>query len=274
MSTIIINACLVFNIYVKFLLGGYPGDGGRLANTSLNASVLIPLNDDPFGVFAIADNNLDQEVAEDVLSVDDMADVTSFSILRRQGTFGEVRVAWEIVSSQFPEGLPLMKDLLLQASFPDAVELRPFDRRHHSGTDAWFFSGQPGAYGIISSADSPAPLGNFTFSAWLVPNADTDGFIVSKGTMNGTLYYGVKVQTNISHVTVMLYYTVAGANKTQVAMATAEQFLEDKTWFHVIILVDDGIIEFLLDGNPIPGGLKSIKGEGIADGEVLIVSHV
>ncbi|KAJ4941493.1 hypothetical protein JOQ06_011372 [Pogonophryne albipinna] len=31
--------------------GGYPGEGGRLAEISLNASVLIPYNDDPFGVF-------------------------------------------------------------------------------------------------------------------------------------------------------------------------------------------------------------------------------
>ncbi|TMS03159.1 G-protein coupled receptor 98 [Larimichthys crocea] len=246
--------------------GGYPGEGGRLAETSLNASVLIPFNDDPFGVFAIADSNLDQEVAEDVLSEDDMADVTSFTILRQQGTFGDVRVAWEIVSGHFPEGLPLMDDLLLLASFPDEVELRPHARRHHSATDTWFFSGLPGAYGTISPEDGPADVGNFTFSAWLVPRPDTDGFIVCKGTRNGTLYYGVKVHTNESHVTVMLYYTVTGSNNTQVARATAEKFVEDNRWLHVIITVDDGIIEFFLDGNPIPGGVKSIKGEGIMDG--------
>ncbi|TKS78901.1 G-protein coupled receptor 98 [Collichthys lucidus] len=246
--------------------GGYPGEGGRLAETSLNASVLIPFNDDPFGVFAIADSNLDQEVAEDVLSEDDMSDVTSFTILRQQGTFGDVRVAWEIVSGHFPEGLPLMDDLLLLASFPDEVELRPHARRHHSATDTWFFSGLPGAYGTISPEDGPADVGNFTFSAWLVPRPDTDGFIVCKGTRNGTLYYGVKVHTNESHVTVMLYYTVTGSNNTQVARATTQKFVEDNRWLHVIITVDDGIIEFFLDGNPIPGGVKSIKGEGIMDG--------
>ncbi|XP_075960449.1 adhesion G-protein coupled receptor V1 [Anarhichas minor] len=246
--------------------GGYPGEGGRLAETSLTASILIPFNDDPFGVFAIADSNLDQEIAEDVLSEDDMADVTSFTILRQQGTFGDVRVAWEIVSGRFPEGLPLMDDLLLLASFPDEVELRPHARRHHSATDTWFFSGLPGAYGTISPEDGPAAVGNFTFSAWLVPGPDTDGFIVCKGTRNGTSYYGVKVHTNESHVTVMLYYTVIGSNNSQVARATAEKFVESNSWLHVIITVDDGIIEFFLDGNPIPGGLKSIKGEGITDG--------
>ncbi|XP_070820196.1 adhesion G-protein coupled receptor V1 isoform X2 [Chaetodon trifascialis] len=246
--------------------GGYPGEGGRLAETSLNASVLIPFNDDPFGVFAIADSNLDQEVAEDVLSEDDMADVTSFTILRQQGTFGDVRVAWEIVSGHFPEGLPLMDDLLLLASFPDRVELRPHARRHHSATDTWFFSGLPGAYGTISPEDGPAAVGNFTFSAWLVPRPDTDGFIVCKGTRNGTLYYGVKVHTNESHITVMLYYTVIGSNNPQVARATVEKFVENNAWLHLIITVDDGIIEFFLDGSPIPGGLRSIKGEGITDG--------
>lgn len=233
----------------------------------MNTSVVIPFNDDPFGVFAIADDSLNQEVAEDVLSVDDMADVTSFTILRQQGTFGDVRVAWEIVSGLFPEGLPLMDDLLLLASFPNEVELRPHARRQHSATDTWFFSGLPGAYGTISPQAGPAAVGNFTFSAWLVPTPNTDGFIVSKGTRNGTFYYGVKVHTNASHVTVMLYYTVLGSNNTQVARVRAEYFVEENTWLHVIITVDDGIIEFFLNGNPIPGGLKSIKGEGIADGE-------
>ncbi|KAM9857814.1 adhesion G-protein coupled receptor V1 [Aulostomus maculatus] len=246
--------------------GGYPGDGGRLSETSLNASLVIPFNDDPFGVFAIADSNRDQEVAEDVLSEDDMADVTSFTILRQQGTFGDVRVAWEIVSGRFPGGLPLMDDLLLLASFPDEVELRPHARRHHSATDTWYFSGLPGAYGTISPEDGPPAPGNFTFSAWLIPKADTDGFIVSKGTRNGTLYYGVKVHTNESHVTVMLYYTALGSNNTQVARTTAAKFMEENMWLHLIITVDDGIIEFFLDGNPIPGGPRSIKGEGISDG--------
>ncbi|XP_045890437.1 adhesion G-protein coupled receptor V1 [Micropterus dolomieu] len=256
----------LFVLRLVNISGGYPGTGGRLAETALNTSVLIPFNDDPFGVFAITDSNLDQEVAEDVLPVDDMADVTSFTILRQQGTFGDVRVAWEIVSGRFPEGLPLMDDLLLLASFPDKVELRPHARRHHSATDTWFFSGLPGAYGTISPEDGPAAVGNFTFSAWLVPGPDTDGFIVCKGTGNGTLHYGVKVNTNGSHVTVMLYYTVIGSNNIQMARATAEKFVESNTWLHVIITVDDGIIEFFLDGNPIPGGLKSIKGEGITDG--------
>uniref|UniRef100_A0A672JI01 Adhesion G-protein coupled receptor V1 n=1 Tax=Salarias fasciatus TaxID=181472 RepID=A0A672JI01_SALFA len=250
--------------------GGYPGEGGKLAETSLNASVFIPFNDDPFGVFTIADASLDQEVAEDVPPEDDMADVSSFTILRQQGTFGDVRVAWEIVSGRFPQGLPLMDDLLLLASFPNEVELRPHDRRHHSATDTWFFSGLPGAYGTIPPEDGPAAIGNFTFSAWLVPRPDTDGFIVSKGPKNGSLYYGVKIHTNESHVTVMLYYTATGSDNTQVARASAEKFVEDNTWLHVIITVDDGIIEFFLDGKPIPGGLKSIKGEGISDGPATV----
>lgn len=200
-----------------------------------------------------------------MLSEDDMADVTSFTILRQQGTFGDVRVAWEIVSSQFADGLPLMDDLLLLASFPDEVELRPHARRRHSATDAWFFSGLPGAYGTICPEGGPAAVGNFTFSAWLIPTTNTSGFVVSKGTRNGTLYYGVKIHTNDSHVTVLLHYTVIGSNNLQVARV--EKLVENQGWIHVIISVDDGIIEFMLDGSPVPGGLKSIKGEGIADGK-------
>jgi len=261
--------------------GGDPGGGGRLANASLNASVLVPFNDDPFGVFAIAAADLDQEVAEDVLSEDDMSDVGSVTVLRQQGAFGDVSVAWEILSARFPEGLPAVDDLLLAGSFPDAVELRPRDRRHHSGTDARFFPGLPGAYGTVAPEDAPGPLGNFTLSARMVPEPDTDGFVMSKGTPSGdgdggtgVLYYGLKVHTNRSHVTVMLYYTAAGANRTQVARATAEKFAEDNVWLHVLVTVDDGVVEFFLDGSPIPGGLRSIKGEHIADGEIFHVSLV
>ncbi|KAI4876542.1 hypothetical protein NFI96_002228 [Prochilodus magdalenae] len=196
-----------------------------------------------------------------------MSSVASFTILRQQGTFGNVRVAWEILSENFPQGLPPMEDLILAATFPPAVMLQPHARRHHSGTDAFFFSGLPGAYGTISPEDQsgeiPRSLANFTFSAWLMPRSNTDGFIVSKGICNGTMYYGVKVQTNESHVSVMLHYTTVGYNSTQVARATAEKFVEDNVWVHVIIAVEDGIIEFYLDGSPMPGGIKSLKGEAI-----------
>lgn len=193
-----------------------------------------------------------------------MSDVTSFTVLRQQGTFGDVRVAWEIVSGRFAGGLPLMDDLLLLASFPDEVELRPHARRHHSATDTRFFSGLPGAFGTIGSGDAPAAVGNFTFSAWLVPTADTGGFIVSKGPGNGSLYYGVKILANDSHATVMLHYTATGSETQQVARA--DKRVENHSWIHVIVSVDEGIIEFLVDGSPVPGGLKSVRGEGIADG--------
>ncbi|KAM8865111.1 adhesion G-protein coupled receptor V1 isoform 2-T2 [Synchiropus picturatus] len=246
--------------------GGHPGGGGRLAETPLTTSLDIPFNDDPFGVFSINGSDLDQEVAEDVLSEDDLDDVTSFTILRQQGTFGSVRVAWEIVSSRFPQGLPQMDDLLLLASFPPEVELRPHARRHHSATDAWSFSGSPKAYGTIPSEESPPALGNFTFSAWLIPQPNTDGFIFSKGVVNETLYYGVKVNINESHVTMMLYYMVPGSNTTQVARTSVAKFLEENTWLHLLITVDDGIVEFFLDGSPVSGGMRSIKGESILDG--------
>lgn len=236
----------------------------------LNASVLIPFNDDPFGVFAIDPNSLEREVAEDVLSVEDMTDVTSFTVLRQQGTFGDVRVAWEILSGAYPNGLPPMEDLILMALFPQAVELRPHARRHHAGTDAFFFSGLPGAYGSISSdthLQIPQTLANFTFSVWLMPRPNTDGFIVSKGSGNGTIYYGLQVQTNESLVTALLHYTITGSNSTQVARATAAKFVEDNSWFHIIVAVEDGIIEFYLDGIPMPGGIKSLKGDAIINGE-------
>ena len=121
----------------------------------------------------------------------------------------------------------------------------------------------------MAPADAPGPLGNFTFSAWMAPAPDTDGFVASKGAPDGPLYYGLKVQTNQSHVSLMLYYTARGANRTQVARATAENQRGDGAWIHALVTVDDGVVGFYLDGSPVPGGLRSIKGEGIADGELV-----
>uniref|UniRef100_A0A8C9WGZ3 Adhesion G-protein coupled receptor V1 n=1 Tax=Scleropages formosus TaxID=113540 RepID=A0A8C9WGZ3_SCLFO len=265
-------------VYILWLInisGGQPGGGGQLAKTNLNVSVTIPYNDDPFGVFVMDYQSLDLEVAEDLLSKNDMSNIATVTILRQQGTFGVVRVGWEILSEAFPLGLPPMNDLILMATFPSAVQLRPDLMRNHSGTDALYFSGHQEAYGTIdleAQLQQPQNLTNFTFSAWLVPSLNTDGFIISKGTINGTLFYGIKIQNNGSHVTLMLYYNVLGSNITQMAKSTAAKFVNGEIWLHVIITVDDGIIEFYLDGNPIPGGIKSLKGEAITDAPVWIGS--
>nr|XP_033775700.1 adhesion G-protein coupled receptor V1 [Geotrypetes seraphini] len=249
--------------------GGYPGPGGRLAETMLNVTVMIPFNDDPFGVFVISPENQDREVAEDVLSQDDLSHITSFSIWRQQGTFGEVRVGWEILSGAFKDGLPPMLDFLLLGSFPHSVQSKPSLRRHHSETDALYFSGAEDAFGVLGPEyhySMNNSFNNFTFSAWVMPDANTDGFIIAKGTDNGTLYYGVKIQTNDSHVTVLLYYSTFASTKTHVAKTTALKYLGAKEWLHVIITLEDGIIEFYFNGSPVPDGLKSLKGEALADG--------
>uniref|UniRef100_F7FXQ0 Adhesion G-protein coupled receptor V1 n=1 Tax=Monodelphis domestica TaxID=13616 RepID=F7FXQ0_MONDO len=249
--------------------GGSPGPGGQLAETNLHVTVMIPFNDDPFGVFVLDPECQEREVAEDVLSEDDMSYITNFTVLRQQGTFGDVRVGWEILSSEFTAGLPPMMDILLIAFFPNSVQSQPHRRRHHSGTDALYFSGMEDAFGTISSKYHPTrnnTIANFTFSAWVIPNANTNGFIVEKDDGNGTMYYGVRIQTNASYVTLMLHYTTLGSNITYVAKTTAMKYLEENIWLHLLIILDDSIIEFYLDGNPMPRGLKSLKGEAIADG--------
>lgn len=111
---------------------------------------------------------------------------------------------------------------------------------------------------------------NFTFSAWLIPNVSTDGYIVEKDNDNGTLYYGVKIQTNDSHVSVVLHYTALGSNMTYMAKTSVMKYLDENTWLHVLITLDESIIEFYVDGILVLGGMKSLKGEAILDGEPLL----
>ncbi|XP_030367415.1 adhesion G-protein coupled receptor V1 [Strigops habroptila] len=249
--------------------GGSPGPGGQLSETSLAVTVMIPFNDDPFGVFVIDAESQDREIAEDVLSEDDLSYITDFTIWRQQGTFGVVRLGWEILSSTFQAGLPSMVDFLLLGSFPSSVQSQPHMRRHHSVTDALYFSGKEDSFGVIGPEylyNGNTAVTNFTFSAWLIPNFSTDGYIIEKDDDNGTLYYGVKIQTNDSHVSVVLHYTALGSNMTYMAKAAVLKYLDENTWLHLLITLDESIIEFYMDGIPILGGMKSLKGEAIADG--------
>nr|XP_056705119.1 adhesion G-protein coupled receptor V1 [Euleptes europaea] len=249
--------------------GGSPGPGGHLSETNLTVTVMIPFNDDPFGVFIVDPESQEREISEDVLSEDDMSYVTNFTIWRQQGTFGDVRVGWEILSGTFKEGLPLMIDCLLLGKFSNSVQSQPHMRRRHTGTDALYFSGEEDAFGVIEPEfyiSKNRTLANFTFSVWVIPSAKSDGFVISKDNGNGTMYYGVKIHTNESHVSVKLCYTPLQSNGTFVAKITVMKYLDENTWLHLLLTLDDGIIEFFIDGNPVPGGIKSLKGEAIADG--------
>lgn len=49
------------------------------------------------------------------------------------------------------------------------------------------------------------------------------------------------------------------------------KYLEEGVWFYVLIILDDGIIEFYLDGKVMFRGIKSLKGEVIIDGELFVL---
>ncbi|XP_010086194.1 PREDICTED: G-protein coupled receptor 98-like, partial [Pterocles gutturalis] len=253
--------------------GGSPGPGGQLSEANLAVTVMIPFNDDPFGVFVIDPESQDREIVEDVLSEDDLSYITDFTIWREQGTFGVVRLGWEILSSTFQAGLPSMVDFLLLGSFPNSVQSQPQMRRRHSGTDALYFSGEEDAFGTIGPEypyNGNTAVTNFTFSVWLIPNVSTDGFILEKDDGNGTLYYGVKIQTNDSHVSAILHYTALGSNMTYMAKVAVLKYLDGNTWLHLLITLDESIIEFYMDGIPVLEGIKSLKGEAITDGPGIV----
>uniref|UniRef100_A0A096MK89 Adhesion G-protein coupled receptor V1 n=1 Tax=Rattus norvegicus TaxID=10116 RepID=A0A096MK89_RAT len=258
-----------FNEFYILRLVNISGAGGQLAETDLQVTVMIPFNDDPFGVFILDPECLEREVAEDVLSEDDMSYIANFTVLRQQGVFGDVRVGWEVLSRELPAGLPPMVDFLLVGVFPSTVPLQPHMRHRHSGTDVLYFSGLEGAFGTVDPKYQPSrnnTIANFTFSAWVMPNAYTNGFLIAKDDSHGSIYYGVKIQTNETHVTLSLHYKTFGSDVTYIAKSTAMKYLEDGVWLHVLIILDDGIIEFYLDGNAMPKGIKSLKGEAITDG--------
>lgn len=231
---------------------------------------MITFNDDPFGVFILDAESQERGVAEDVLSVEDMSYITNFTILRQKGAFGDVRVGWEILSNAFRNGLPDMTDLILVGTFPSSVEFRPHARRHRTGTDVLYFSGAEHAYGTVSPEYHPrmnSTINNFTLTAWVIPDPNTNGFIISKASDNGTIYYAMKLMTNESFISVTFCYNLLSSNITNVVSVTALKYMDENTWIHIIIVVADGTVEFYLDGILLPHGIKYLKGETIADGK-------
>lgn len=247
--------------------GGYPGVDAELAAANLSVLVMIPFNDDPFGVIMIPEEIKGHVVAEDTTAEDDTANIISLNILRLQGTYGEVCVAWEIFSGDFPNGLPPIMDLILLASFPQSVVVNPNGRVPYAGTDVMEFPGLHGGFGTIDASrqllDMPSNLDNFTISAWLLPQPNAEGFAFSKGDGNGTLYYGLKIHANESLVSMMLFYMPVGLNQSQVASASMNKSMGDKEWIQIVVIVENGTIHFFLDGELMADGTKSLEGEAI-----------
>ncbi|XP_032809135.2 adhesion G-protein coupled receptor V1 isoform X2 [Petromyzon marinus] len=259
-----------YTLKLTSVSSGFPGPGGHLARSGILINVTIPENDDPRGIFSIASESHYQEISEDLLSPDDVTNVASFTVMRRQGLHGDVRVAWEVLSKSAAETIPTSKDLILLATFPSEVQLRPEARRPHTGTDALYFSGDDYAFGIVPLSHQPVITNaSFTISVWLIPDPNTKGYIVAKHVNSSLFYYSLKITTGMDASSIEFSYW--HGDITQNESAVFNKQVEDGEWHHLIVGFEAGTCNFYLDGTLKRGGSSNLANGAATDGPGVLV---
>lgn len=117
----------VFDLFDTFcspdLSDGIREETGKLSTQDTTATLIVEQNDDPFGVFSFPATSRELSIAEDYVIGNESSTTTLLTVERRQGTFNDVEVVWEIFSYQIAGAgnLPQLWDLLFLGNVPDSV---------------------------------------------------------------------------------------------------------------------------------------------------------
>ena len=125
---------------------GDSNDGARIGDISI-ATVIVAPSDDPYGLLLFPTRIL--EIAEDIPANNPSLGELSVPVERGFGIVGEIRVAWEIVTT----ALPPYSDLLLNGEVRSGVTSTA--SRPDTDTSALLFPGQPGAIVTVPLQSQP-----------------------------------------------------------------------------------------------------------------------
>ncbi|XP_048584248.1 adhesion G-protein coupled receptor V1 isoform X2 [Nematostella vectensis] len=215
------------------------GENGRLGNATI-AYLTITANDDPNGVFLFASLSRDVTIPEDFLPGFQDTTTKNLTVLRSQGTWGDVQVLWEISTAVQNIKLPATYDLLFLGTKGSGVVLDSSKRRQYTGTDVACFSS--------ARTDSSVSVKHITglssdtsLSVWLQPERDSYGVFLSYGT-DASVSYSAAVNT--SGVTSTLTFNYL-ANSTVVDFGKS---IADGTWHFLVITITSSKAIFYIDG--------------------------
>ncbi|KAL8615956.1 hypothetical protein ACOMHN_034632 [Nucella lapillus] len=224
----------------------------RLASTDLRKNVVVLASDDPSGRFAFPATSQELSVAEDYYAGQEGTTSTSFTVERRQGTQGTVQVLWEVFSEPFGTNLPAVYDLLFIGQKPASVSSVPSKQRSSTGTYVYSFSGATESYVTIPSASEPTAdtfRDGFSISAWVQPSPLCDGYIIARGTADGsTLYYGLRLVATAMSTTFNLTLSSESSVSNNLDPIVSSTVVQDGHWHHVLVAVGNGTVLFYLDG--------------------------
>ncbi|XP_076465121.1 adhesion G-protein coupled receptor V1-like [Babylonia areolata] len=241
---------------------GISGRGlARLADSGLQMDIVVLASDDPSGRFAFPTASQELSVAEDYDPGSEDSISTSFTVERRQGTQGTVQVLWEIFSEPFGTNLPAVYDLLFIGQRPASVSSEPSKRREGTGTSVFRFSGAEDSYVTIPSSLEPAEddfSAGFSISAWVQPYPQCDGYIVARGSADGTdLYFGLRLVTTASSTTFDMTLSSESSVANNFSAVVTSTVIQDGHWHHVLVAVGNVTVQFYLDGTLISSSALS-----------------
>ncbi|XP_033109462.1 adhesion G-protein coupled receptor V1-like [Anneissia japonica] len=237
--------------------GGFPNDKPKLSETGpMSVVIKILPNDDPFGVLRFPSDSRERDVAEDFYPGDEAITKTNFTVVRGQGLFSNVGALWEVFTDSISGGLPEVIDLLFVGEHLSAsgVQSVPEQRRPHTGTSVFSFSGGTGSYLSVPAEYQPPPAeisSGFSISAWVKPTSDCNGFIVSKVSAadNIKMYYGLKleIQSSTSVYIEFRYSTDSSVNLSAGAIFSGLMLTDDQ-WHQIIAVIGNLQVQFFVDG--------------------------
>ncbi|XP_071965307.1 adhesion G-protein coupled receptor V1-like isoform X2 [Antedon mediterranea] len=246
-----------YEVQLVNVSGGYPNDVPRFSETGpLSVVITILPNDDPYGVLRFPSNSREKNVAEDFYSGDESISETSFTIVRDQGLFSDVGALWEVFTDSISGGLPSVTDLLFVAEYipGGGVISVPDQRRPHTGTNVFSFSGGSDSYLPVAAEYHLAPsviTSGFSISAWVKPTLDCNGFIISKVSAADSIkmFYGLKLEIqSTSSAYIEFRYSSDNSVNLSAGATFSNLMLTDDKWHQIIVVVAELMVKVYVDG--------------------------
>ncbi|KAI8777860.1 G-protein coupled receptor 98, partial [Biomphalaria glabrata] len=242
---------------VEVLSGITSGGLASLAKSGLVVTVQVAASDDPNGRLAFASFSRELSVAEDFYPGNEASTRATFVVERRQGNQNLIKVLWEVYSDQLGSNIPTTYDLLFSGQWPSSMILvNPVSipQRQGTTTPIAYFNGASVNFITVSSVDEPALAtlsADFSLSAWVLPNANTNGYILSRCTSDGgTHYYSLKLVLTATSTTIQLRLSTR-VQTNQLLSVDSTTLISDGSWHHILVAVLSNSVNFYLDGKRI-----------------------
>ncbi|KAK9408413.1 G-protein coupled receptor 98 [Crotalus adamanteus] len=233
-----------------FIISLFNTTGGASLGNITTATLQITKNDYPI---YFADKAVEEGKTND------------FLILRQRGYFGNVSLAWQL--------------------FGNNSALDPGQEFYEVSGTVWFIEGEKSQPITLHAIPDKIPEFNEFYTLKLVnTSGGIPGGQLSESKLSVTVMipinddpYGVfildpqnqdrEVAEDIQSEDDTSCFISFTSNMTYIAKITIMKYLEENIWLHLLIMFNNGTLEFFIDGKSVPGGIKSLKGKAIADGQ-------